>query len=146
MAPSLPIPQPEASMTTHLSLTIAALVMAAPVAVEGPQKPAKHATYERTTTRPDAVHAQLVFSAHDRTAIREYYAPRFGKLPPGLRKKIARGGELPPGWEKKIEYFPPVLESRLVVLPAGYRRGMIDAHAVIYKAGSPVIIDATVLF
>ena len=23
-------------------------------------------------------------------------------LPPGLRKKLARGGELPPGWQKKI--------------------------------------------
>jgi hypothetical protein len=24
------------------------------------------------------------------------------KLPPGLRKKLARGGELPPGWQKKV--------------------------------------------
>lgn len=25
------------------------------------------------------------------------------ELPPGLRKKMARGGELPPGWQKKLE-------------------------------------------
>ncbi|MEH6638563.1 MAG: hypothetical protein V7717_04745 [Porticoccaceae bacterium] len=28
---------------------------------------------------------------------------RVKKLPPGLRKKLARGGELPPGWQKKVD-------------------------------------------
>lgn len=47
------------------------------------------------------------------TAIRDYYrahpepAPepvpvKKKKLPPGLRKKVARGGQLPPGWQKKV--------------------------------------------
>lgn len=50
----------------------------------------------------------------DREKIREYYqkAKQRGveekkgrkkkSLPPGLKKKVARGGELPPGWQKKV--------------------------------------------
>lgn len=52
-------------------------------------------------------------------------------LPPGLRKKLARGGELPPGWQKKLargevvdaqvwqqsRHLPPDLIGRLGMLP-----------------------------
>lgn len=50
----------------------------------------------------------------DKEKIREYYQKdkekgvkeKKGKkkksLPPGLKKKVARGGELPPGWQKKV--------------------------------------------
>jgi hypothetical protein len=50
----------------------------------------------------------------DREKIRQYYQKEKQKaveekkdkkkksLPPGLKKKVARGGELPPGWQKKI--------------------------------------------
>ena len=78
--------------------------------------------------------------------IREHYAPRYRKLPPGLQKKLARTGQLPPGWQKKMEPFPVALERRLVTLPAGYQRGVMDGHAVIYKPGTSIIIDATILF
>ncbi|MBW1911075.1 MAG: hypothetical protein JRJ11_16315, partial [Deltaproteobacteria bacterium] len=49
----------------------------------------------------------------DKEKIREYYqkdkekgvkekkAKKKKALPPGLKKKVARGGELPPGWQKK---------------------------------------------
>ena len=46
-----------------------------------------------------AVH--VTFSSADVLIIREHYAPRYRNLPPGLRKKVARGGALPPGWQKK---------------------------------------------
>jgi hypothetical protein len=39
---------------------------------------------------------------HDVRIIREYYAPRYRSLPPGLAKKFARTGRLPPGWQKKM--------------------------------------------
>ena len=91
-----------------------------------------------------AVH--VTFSSADVLIIREHYAPRYRNLPPGLRKKVARGGALPPGWQKKYEPFPESLERRLVRLPPEYRRGVFDGHAVIYDRRSNVVIDVAVLF
>jgi hypothetical protein len=90
-------------------------------------------------------HVDIVFSTGDVQIIREYYAPRYRRLPPGLQKKYARTGTLPPGWQKKVEPFPMALERRLIVLPPGYRRGMIDRQAVIYNPRG-VIIDAMIIF
>ncbi|NOT27392.1 MAG: hypothetical protein HOP16_14975 [Acidobacteria bacterium] len=77
--------------------------------------------------------------------MREHYQPRYKNLPPGLQKKLARTGQLPPGWEKKMEAFPADLERRLSRLPTGLHRGVIDGHAVIYRAGG-MLVDATALF
>jgi hypothetical protein len=88
----------------------------------------------------------VVFSRGDVGVLREYYVPRYRNLPPGLQKKLARTGYLPPGWERRVEPFPVIVERRLVVLPADYRRGVIDGNAVIYSPRSGIIIDATVLF
>jgi hypothetical protein len=93
-----------------------------------------------------SVGIQLVFASADVTILRSHYAPRYRNLPPGLQKKVARGGQLPPGWRKKFEPFPVVLEQQLPLLPAGYRRGVIDAHAVIYNSRTNVIVDVAVLF
>lgn len=91
-----------------------------------------------------AVH--VVFSSRELRVIREYYAPRYRNLPPGLQKKDARTGQLPPGWRKKMEPFPVALQRDLVVLPSGYQRGVIDGHAVIYNSRTQVIVDLAVLF
>jgi hypothetical protein len=93
-----------------------------------------------------AVAVDVAFGSADVVILRDYYAPRYRRLPPGLQKKVARGGELPPGWKKKFEPFPVEIERRLAPLPVGYRRGVIDAHAVIYKASTNVIVDVAVLF
>lgn len=98
----------------------------------------------KTTTSPSEVHVR--FSSGDQRVIREYYAPRYKSLPPGLQKKVARGGQLPPGWQKKLEPFPVELEHRLAPLPPGYGRGVIDGHGVIYDTRSHVVIDVAVLF
>ena len=86
------------------------------------------------------------FSTGEQRVIREYYAPRYKSLPPGLQKKVARGGALPPGWQKKMQPFPVEVERRLEPLPAGYGRGVIDGHAVIYSTRSHTVIDVAVLF
>jgi hypothetical protein len=91
-----------------------------------------------------AVH--VVFTSGDVRIIREHYAPRYRNLPPGLRKKVARGGALPPGWQKKYEPFPAALDRRLVRLSPEYRRGVFDGQAVIYDRRSNVVIDVAVLF
>ena len=98
---------------------------------------------DRTDAR---VAVQVTFGSADLRIIREHYAPRYRNLPPGLRKKVARGGALPPGWQKKYEPFPETLERRLVRLSPEYRRGVFDGHAVIYDRRSDFVIDVAVLF
>ena len=88
----------------------------------------------------------ITFSTQDARVIREYYAPRYRALPPGLQKKLMRTGQLPPGWQKKFQPFPADIERRLVVLPAGYRRGVVDGHAVIFDDRTHVLLDVAVLF
>ncbi len=87
----------------------------------------------------------VVFATRDVDVIRSHYRGKHKKLPPGLAKKYARTGHLPPGWQKKMEPLPVVLERTLPPLPRGYRRGVIDAHAVIYDARG-IIVDLAVLF
>lgn len=91
-----------------------------------------------------AVH--LTFQPREVRIIREYYASRYRNLPPGLQKKYRRTGQLPPGWRKKMEPFPIAVERQLQMLPAGYERGVIDGHAVIYNPRTQVIFDIAVLF
>jgi len=85
--------------------------------------------------------ATCYFRPQDIRIIREYYEPRYRSLPPGLAKKYYRTGHLPPGWQKKMEPFPVAVERRLVVLPAGYRRGYIDGSIVVFSPHTQVLID-----
>ena len=103
------------------------------------KKDAKHAA----VVKDDRV--VVVFATRDVDVIRSHYRGKHKKLPPGLAKKYARTGQLPPGWQKKMEPLPVVLERTLPPLPRGYRRGVIDAHAVIYDARG-VIVDLAILF
>jgi hypothetical protein len=92
-----------------------------------------------------AVAVSVAWGTRDIEIVRRHYAPQYRNLPPGLQKKYARTGQLPPGWQKKMAPFPASLERDCAPLPAGYRRGVIDAHAVIYNSRG-VIIDVAVLF
>lgn len=85
------------------------------------------------------------FRGRDVRVIREYYRPYYQPLPPGLRHRYYRTGHLPPGWAKRMRPIPVYVERDLVVVPRGYRRGVIDGHAVVYNP-SGVIIDVAVLF
>lgn len=105
----------------------------------------KHETVSHATASGTQTQIHVVFSTRDTTVIREYYAPQYRKLPPGLQKKYARTGTLPPGWQKKMTPMPVVLERRLEPLPTGYQRGVFEGHAVIYRPGG-MIVDATVIF
>src|SRR5216684_2908489 len=78
------------------------------------------------------------FGPHDRELISSYYASENSNLPPGLAK---RGGNLPPGLEKQLEPCPVELERQLPPLEAGYSRGIIGAHVVIYNRSTSVIVD-----
>jgi hypothetical protein len=108
-----------------------------------PQKPAKHASVADDAPRAE-VHVR--FSIGEQRVLREYYAPRYRALPPGLRKKVARGGQLPPGWQKKLQPFPVEVERQIAPLAPDCGRGVIDGHAVIYSTRSHAVIDVAVLF
>ena len=86
------------------------------------------------------------FAPYEVQVIRQYYAPRYQRLPPGLQKKLRRTGQLPPGWQKRFAPFPVVVERQLIVLPRPYRRGIVDGYAVVFDPRSQLIIDAAPLF
>lgn len=123
-----------------------AAVAAARPADHGPD--VSDVKHQRARADRDNVHvsAGVYFSTGDARVIREYYAPRYRSLPPGLQKKVQRGRPLPPGWQKKLQPFPVVLERELVALPQGYYRGVIDGHAVVYNPRTQVVFDVLVLF
>ncbi|OFV90848.1 MAG: hypothetical protein A3G76_05110 [Acidobacteria bacterium RIFCSPLOWO2_12_FULL_65_11] len=139
-------------MMKHLiGATMAALLLAGTtVAAEqrGKQKgqdDAKHASRGNERDERTNVSVRVAWGARDVEVIRAHYAPQRRSLPPGLAKKYARTGQLPPGWQKKMQPIPVEVERRLPPLPAGYRRGVIDARAVIYDSRG-MIIDVAVLF
>ena len=125
-------------------LLVGTAVGASPSQGKGKNKASQEKANGKATDASAAVH--VVFAPADVTILRNYYAPRYRNLPPGLQKKVARGGQLPPGWQKKFEPFPVVLERQLAVLPHDYRRGVMDGRAVIYNPRTNVIIDIAVLF
>lgn len=97
---------------------------------------------------PSVEHAAVVsvsWGRHDIEVVRRYYAPKYRNLPPGLQKKYARTGQLPPGWQKKMDPLPIAVERECSPLPVGYKRGVIDGHAVIYTSHG-TIVDVAVLF
>lgn len=125
---------------------LAASVVSANDSKNDHAKGKKEVSAERVDASATTVTVHAEFLPREVRIIREYYAPRYRNLPPGLEKKYRRTGQLPPGWQKKMEPFPLTLERQLQVLPAGYSRGVIDGHAVIYNQHTQVIADIAVLF
>jgi hypothetical protein len=130
-----------------VAVTLVGLLLGGAVlsAEKGGKKKRKDAQHVVVHEHGSSVNVHVVFGSREVEILRSHYAPRYRNLPPGLAKKYARTGQLPPGWQKKMEPFPVVVERELVVLPAGYRRGVFDGHAVIYNS-SGMIIDVAVLF
>ena len=135
-------------MKPLMYLMAATLLLSVTARPEASQKGKKHSKQQsvHTDSQGSNVAVHVVFSPHEVKVIREYYGPTYRNLPPGLEKKLARTGQLPPGWQKKMQPFPVAVERQLVVLPTGYRRGVIDGHAVIYEPRTSAIVDLAVLF
>jgi len=135
--------QMEGEMKTPLLVLAGVLVVGIPFASA---EHGRHAVTREQVVVESPRNVHVVFTSGDVRVLREYYAPRYRRLPPGLQKKLARTGQLPPGWQRRIEPIPVVVERQLVVLPADYRRGVIDGNAVIYSSRRGIVFDATVLF
>lgn len=84
------------------------------------------------------------FSDREVILVRDYYRPRYRHEGRG-HYKYYRSGYLPRGWHRRMRPYPVYVEREVVVLPRGYRRGIIDGHAVVYNSRG-LIIDVAVLF
>jgi len=104
----------------------------------------KHRHYE---DRYDDRHVYVrggYFSDREVYLVREYYRPYYDPRLP--RYGYYRSGYyLPRGWQRRMRPYPVYVQRDVVVLPYGYRRGIIDGHAVIYNSRG-MIIDVAVLF
>jgi hypothetical protein len=112
----------------------------------------RYGRYDRGYYRDDHDYRDDRYYRHDRyyrdrdvVVIRDYYRPYYRPLPPGLQKRYYRGGYLPPGWARRVYPVPVYVERELVVVPHGYRRGIIDGQAVVYNDRG-FILDVAVLF
>jgi hypothetical protein len=137
-------------VTRTIVVTIVGILLGtAVVFTEQPRKAKKQngstAAVESGQAAGSSVAVTISWSAREIEIIRRHYAPKYRSLPPGLQKKYVRTGQLPPGWQKKMSPLPASLERECAALPAGHRRGVIDAHAVIYSSRG-TIIDVAVLF
>jgi hypothetical protein len=144
----------KSTLSTPWAVGLCFMIMAVTSLVAAPKGPGRKQPAAPAAPAP-AAHVRVVhetasrdvsFSVEHVRVIREYYAPRYRQLPPGLQKKYARTGQLPPGWEKRMEPLPVKIERDLPRLPDGYRRGVIDGHAVVYNSRAGTIIDVAVLF
>jgi hypothetical protein len=93
--------------------------------------------------RESASVADIVFSEIEKRLIREYYAGQghaasADNLPPGIRRKLARGKPLPPGIAKR--FLPGELEAQLPA-HAGTVRRVIGRDVVLVAAATGVILD-----
>lgn len=92
------------------------------------------------------------FTEQERRALREFGTRRdAGQLPPGLRKKAARGQSLPPGWQKKLAegrrlpddlyYQGYPLPDSVFRTPSGYSDVVIDNEVVRILDATQTIMD-----
>lgn len=102
----------------------------------------------------------VVMTDEERSVLSDWYRTRVAAppqdLPPGLRKKIARGGSLPPGWQKKIargqvipndiwafhEPVPADVIPHLPRQPEGTILVRIDNQIVRVAVATMVVLDA----
>lgn len=124
-----------------LKIALAALtvaLLAAPVAAD-PGGKNRHDDERQSSAGADL--GRAVISAAERALIQDYYQQHpvssVDDLPPGIRKKLARGKPLPPGIAKK---FPGELSGRMPPRP-GYGYRVVGADVLLVEVATGVIVD-----
>jgi hypothetical protein len=118
---------------------IRALVLAAAALSAGALAP--NLALAKPPQREQASVVDIVFTEVEKRLIREYYATRavdVDNLPPGIRKRLARGKPLPPGIAKR--FLPGELEGQLPV-HAGTVRRVVGDDVVLVAAATGVVLD-----
>jgi hypothetical protein len=140
-----------------IAMALAALLAigSAPVLAQpGPDKSQRGREPQKTAgdkVREVLPPAERVFTRQEQTIIRDWFRtnrsglpPGLAKrerLPPGLERQLQKNGKLPPGLEKKLHPFPPELETRLRILPTGYRRVVIGRNIILLNEEAGLIYD-----
>jgi hypothetical protein len=119
----------------HLVLGALTLSMLASIPVQAvAQRRPDHPTVEVT--------AGITFTVSQRERIRSYYVahPRQGvkPLPPGIRKRLARGKPLPPGIAKQVA---PEELVKLVAVPSGYRLEEVGLDVLLVEVATGIVHD-----
>lgn len=96
--------------------------------------------------RPSAVAASSTSLSPDiRVLIEDFYATRepvgAEALPPGIRKRLARGKPLPPGIAKR--FLPGDLRSRLE-LPRGYEIVEVGLDVLLVEVATNIVHDVLI--
>lgn len=90
----------------------------------------------------EGITVEFTLSIEVREQIREYYTanpqPEVEALPPGIRKRIAKGKPLPPGIAKKAS--PQALLSELTV-PDGYELVEVGVDVMLVELATDIIHD-----
>ncbi len=88
------------------------------------------------------VTASIILTPELQVQIRDFYSARGTSgakaLPPGIRKRLARGKRLPPGIAK--QFAPAGLRSR-VRLPAGYEIMEVGLDVVLVEVATNIVHD-----
>lgn len=96
---------------------------------------------QKKSAGSSATVVNISFGSNDVQLIQQYYRAHPVSLPPGLRKKVAKGKPLPPGWQKKLRPFPSDIDVRLAPACGYCSRGVIDGYGVIYDKKTAIILD-----
>ncbi len=119
--------------------TLALALLAGPTLAD-PKHHRQDGGYERGSSERDL--GQVIIDSATRALIRDYAQAHPGmvggdNLPPGIRKKVARGKPLPPGIAKKM---PGGLHTQLPMRP-GYDYRMIGSDVALVDLATGVIVD-----
>jgi len=101
--------------------------------------PATSDRLEKIDTAPGTTSVKI--SSDERVRIRDYYvshARGVEALPPGIRKRLARGKPLPPGIAKRA--LPSSLLS-LIRVPRGYEVVEVGADVLLVEVATRVVHD-----
>lgn len=95
---------------------------------------------QKKDTAPVRVSASLVLTPEIQTRIRAFYTDRgvtgAEALPPGIRKRLARGKPLPPGIAKRP--LPAGLRSHIGV-PRGYDLVEVGLDVLVVEVGTAIV-------
>ena len=94
-------------MKQLMSIALGVLLIETPAAAAPDKDKSKNkgnGKQETVAVADTRVAVHVVFTSGDVQIIREHYAPRYRNLPPGLRKKVARGGALPAWLAEEVSH------------------------------------------
>lgn len=126
----------------RLITVLAALCASMTFVVITPEDASAQGRSDRQKVVKSAVTLSVTLTPDIRVQIRDYYrgidARGIEGLPPGIRKRLARGKPLPPGIAKQV--VPAGLRSRVHV-PDGYRLYEVGLDVLLVEVATNIVHD-----